>query len=164
MALSNSTFTATGNAVNDIFGVFGELAKAKGAEAESQEYDLAAGLARQNKQFTETSTNIRTAQQDRTVFQALGAQEQGVASAGFEASGSALDLLRSSAQQGAITRAALNEQGQITEAGYEEQAQSYDLMSNAAKSAASADRLAAWGKGIGALLSASSAAFSLVPA
>jgi hypothetical protein len=46
----------------------------------------------------------------------LGGQEADVAGAGFSEGGSALDLLRSSASQGALTHAVLGQQGLITEA------------------------------------------------
>jgi hypothetical protein len=61
-----------------------------------------------------------------------------VAGAGFAESGSALDLLCSSVQQGALTHAVLGQQGLITEAGYTERAQSYKTMADAATAAGNA--------------------------
>jgi hypothetical protein len=75
-----------------------------------------------------------------------------VASSGFEATGTSLDLLRDSAAQGALTKAVLGQQGLITEAGYKEQAQSYDIMSAAAKStAAQEEKLASTTQAFGYL-------------
>lgn len=160
MALGASTFTAAGSAVNDLFGYFGEKAKAAGARSEASEYDLAAGLARQNSAFTKTSTEIKIEQEQRNIDKTIGTQQAGVSAGGFEQSGSALDILRDSARQGALTKAVLEQQGQITEAGYDEQAKSYDIMSSAATDAAKAYDFAAIGKLITGGLNLAGAAFS----
>lgn len=136
MARGASTFTAAGTAVSDIFAGFGDLTQAKGDILEQQAYEKAAALARQNVEFTKESTAIKEAQQGRELSLSLGRTTSEVAGAGFAASGSALDILRSSAQQGAIAKAVTGEQGLITEAGYQEQAESYDLMAQAAGNAA----------------------------
>ena len=54
-------------------------------------------------------------------------------------SGSALDILRDSASQAALTHAVIGQQGLIQEAGYTEQAQSYKLMQEAANNAGNAE-------------------------
>ena len=61
-----------------------------------------------------------------------------MAGAGFAESGSALDLLRDSASQGALAHAVIGQQGLITEAGYEQQRQSYQIMQGAANDAGNA--------------------------
>ncbi len=122
--------------------------KAKGSEFEKQNYLLASDLAEQNAKFTETSTAIKQAQLTRQQYQATGGVEAEVAGAGFAESGSALDILRESAQQGAITHAVADEQGLITEAGYKEQAQSYQNMASAAQVAIDADKAAQEGSTI----------------
>src|SRR6185312_13200510 len=96
--------------------------KAQGDLAEASNYDLAAGLAEANKAYTEQSTRLQQFQTDRQIYQAMGATRAGAAGAGFAAGGSAGDLLRDSASQGALAKATLAQQGVITEAGYEEQA------------------------------------------
>lgn len=111
--------------------------KAQGDLAEAGEYDLAGNLALKNKAFTEQSQQIKQMQIDRQIETSQGETESGVAGAGFAKSGSALDLLRDSASQGALTKAVLGQQGLITEAGFQEQSESYTLMSSAARSAAS---------------------------
>lgn len=140
--LSNTTFADFGGAASDLFAGFGDEAKAKGDYLEAQNYTAAAGLATQNEKFTETSTAIKTAQQDRENMLMLGGQQADVASAGFTEGGSALDLLRSSASQGALTHAVLGQQGLITEAGYKEQAESYTNMATAATEAGDAAKQA----------------------
>lgn len=164
MALGKGTFGDIGGAVSDVFsgigiGQQGKLKakgigiqaagtrlsaeglriKARGDIAEAESYDLASALARQNKQYTETSTAIRMAQADRELFKAMGQTRADVAGAGFAESGSAIDILRDSAAQGALNQAVLGQQGLITEAGYEEQAKSYDVMSAAGRAAAASE-------------------------
>ena len=147
MALSSTTFSDAGGAVSDLFAGMGATTQvglkaqgldiqAEGDLAEGQNYDLAATLAGQNAQYTEASTAIKEAQLDRTTSMAIGGQQADVAGAGFSSSGSALDLLRDSASQGALTKAVTGQQGLIQEAGYQEQQQSYETMSAAAKSTA----------------------------
>jgi hypothetical protein len=123
--------------------------------AEAQEYGIAATEAMQEAQFTKVSTAIQGFQQERELSQSLGQTTADVAGAGFATSGSALDLLRSSASQGAtqqaVTQQAVTQQqGLVTEQGYEEQAQSYLNMESAADMAASAEKKAATGAEIGA--------------
>jgi hypothetical protein len=152
MAISGSQVSAGSNAVSDLFGGIGLLYKAKGSKIEAEMYDKAAALARLNKKFTESSTEIKTVQQQRDIYKSIGGTQADVASSGFEASGSALDILRESASQGALTKAVIGQQGLIEEAGYEQQAESYDLMAKASRMAAQADKWGAIGKGIGAAI------------
>jgi hypothetical protein len=145
MSFGASTLTSASGAVSDLFAGEGLRAKAEGDRLEATNYDRASVLATQNEKFTETSTAIKQAQLDRENFKMIGGQQADIAGAGFAASGSALDLLRDSAQQGALTKAIGAEQGLITEAGYTEQADSYTTMAKAARMAADADENAATG-------------------
>lgn len=161
MALGAGTFTAAGGAVSDLFAADAFRTKGKGSRIEAQEYDLASSLALQNRQFAQTSTDIKEAQQQRSLYQGLGRAQSDVAGAGFEASGSALDLLRDSASQGALTKAVVGQQGLIEEAGYEEQSKSYNLMASASRMAAEADDKAATGADITAGIKGAAALASL---
>lgn len=129
-------------AAQDLFAAQGDKSKAQYDFAEASNYGIAADLANQNEKFTETSTAIKEAQQQREALSARGGVEGEVASAGFAESGSALDILRDSAAQGALTHAVLGQQGLITEAGYKEQAQSYETMQAAATQAGNAENQA----------------------
>jgi hypothetical protein len=149
-AFGTSTFSNLGGAVSDLFAssadsskAAGLRIKAQGDALEGQNYDLAAALAKRNEQFTEQSTAIKQTQLDRQLTQTIGGQEADVAGAGFAASGSALDIMRDSASQGALTKAVASQQGLITEAGYTEQATSYQNLSKAAQFAVQGDNLAA---------------------
>lgn len=150
MAFGGSTFTDTAGAVSDLFAASADQSKAQGLRLkaqgdalEGQNYDLASTLALQNEQFATTSTAIKQAQNDRNIYQTIGGQQADVAGAGFAASGSALDIMRDSASQGALTKAVAGQQGLIQEAGYQEQATSYQNLSKAAGIAVEADNVAA---------------------
>lgn len=145
MAIGSTTFSAFGGAVSDLFAGFGDLAKAKGDEFEKQNYELASTLALQNKEFATQSTAVKIMQADRELSKAQGQTTADVAGAGFATSGSAIDILRESASQGALTKQVLGQQGLITEAGYQEQATSYQNMAQAAQAAIDAEKKASFG-------------------
>lgn len=146
MAFGNATFSDFGGAASDIFsGIEASTQdniKAQGDIAEASNYGLAAGLASQNAQFSQLSTAIGQVQTQRQINQTIGTQTAQIGAAGLNESGSALDLLASSAQQGALTKAVGQAQGLITTAGYQEQAQSYQTLQSAATSAAEAEQKA----------------------
>lgn len=145
MALSATTFSDIGGGISDLFAGFGAKAKAQGDLVEAQNYGLAETYANQEAAYTATSTAIQQTQADRQIYQGMSTARADVAGGGFAASGSGLDLLASSAQQGALQKAVLGQQGLITEAGYQEQAQSYGNMEAAANMAASAEKTAGIG-------------------
>lgn len=128
---------SVGGAVNDLFQskatAKGLRLKAQGARVEGENYDLAATLAKQNEEFTKTSTAIKQVQTDRQIYQGLGTAASDVAGAGFAQSGSAIDIMRSSAQQGALEKQVLGQQGLITEAGYAEQQKAYTNLAGFAR-------------------------------
>jgi hypothetical protein len=87
---------------------------------------------------------------ERATYQSMSQTKADIAGGGFAASGSGLDILASSASQGALQQSVIQQQGLITEQGYEEQAQSYLNMESAADMAASAEKKAATGADIAA--------------
>ena len=125
-----------GGAVNDLFAAKAYRSKAEGNRQEALHYRHAGDLADQNARFTSESTAIQAFQTERQLYQGLGGIEAAVGGSGLADSGSALDLLRSSAQQGALQEAVLKRQGLITEQGYKEQAKSYRDMAGSADRAA----------------------------
>jgi hypothetical protein len=153
-----------GGAVSDLFAADAYKFKAAGDQYEKENYQLAAQFADQNVQYTEWSTNIKQMQQDRELNKSLGETRADFAGAGFAESGSALDILREGASQGAIAHAVLGEQGLITEAGYKEQADSYRNMAAAAQVAIDAENKAAEGAKISAYIKFAAAAVSMIPA
>lgn len=77
---------------------------------------------------------------------AVRGEKAAAAGSGLTSGGTAGDILRNSAQQGALNQAITKSQGQITVAGYEEQAQSYTAMQNAAVLSSEEQTLAAQGE------------------
>src|SRR5262249_14319456 len=122
LSFGGNTDSGVRGAANGIFSGFRGEDKAQSAAAGKGGDQEAAGLADLNEKYTETATAIKQAQQQRSLELSQGSTEAAVAGSGFEASGSALDLLRDSAQQGALAHQVLGYQGLITEAGYKQQA------------------------------------------
>lgn len=144
MALGD-IISAGGQAFQDLFG-------SQGAAAEANSYKGAALLARQNAQLSSASTRIQDTQLARQIFQTEGTQVADVAGAGFTESGSALDLLRSSAQQGALAKSLTNIQGAINENSYAAQAGAYEGAAAAAGENANANTIGAIASLGGAIL------------
>jgi hypothetical protein len=136
-----------GGAVSDLFG-------AMGSRSAAGSYGEAATIAEQNAAIAKESTVIKETQLQRQIYQTIGAQKSDIAGAGLAESGSALDLLRSSASQGALSKAIAGEQGQITVNAYNEQAQQFQAMQNAANATSTAQT-------IGGVLQLGSAAYSM---
>lgn len=157
MALSSSTFSNAGGAVSDLFAGFGATTqaglkatglnlnaegmriKATGDLAEASNYDIAGNLAGENEQFSKTSTAIQQMQQLRSNEAQVGTQKADIGASGGTTGGSALDILRDSASQGAMAKAVLGQQGLITEAGYKEQQESYETMASTARTTAAGE-------------------------
>jgi len=115
---SDNFWGGVGGAVSDLFS-------AQGSKLAGQQYGIAAAASEQAARSTELSTGIQLVQADRNVLRALGGEQADTAGAGFSFSGSAGDLLRASASNGALTKQLISEQGNLTAAGYRAQAQSY---------------------------------------
>ena len=161
MAFGADTINAGGNAVSDIFGAFGSFESAKGSKIAAQDYTEAAGIAANNAELEGFATKIKQTQEEREAFKTIGSQVADVAGAGFEESGSALDLLRSSASQGALAKQLIGEQGAIQQNTFEEQSIAYQSMAASASAKAKADTLGGYGKIAGALFSGATAIATL---
>lgn len=120
----------------------GDRIKAVGFDSEAEDYTMASSLAKQNEQITGISTQMQSAAQQRNFEKVQGGTISQIAGANLSG-GSAADILRENAQQGAIANAAINAQGQITEAGYATQAGTYKDMSSLATQEALMERQAA---------------------
>jgi hypothetical protein len=153
-----------GAATSDLYAAEAEQYKIAGTQFERASYQEAAALAGQNEQFTAISTRIKAAQAQRELTMSLGTTQANVAGAGLAASGSALDVLRESASQGALTRAVIKSQGLITEAGYNEQQQSYLNMVEAANAAIKGDTVAQQADYAAASTAKEAATFSFIGA
>lgn len=161
MAFGSGTISDIGGAVSDIFAAKGDRLKAQGDRLEGQNYTLASQLALQNEEFTKQSTDIKEMQTQREIYKGLGSTQADVSGAGFTMGGSALDIMREGASQGALTKAVIGQQGLITEAGYEEQSKAYTNMAQAAEIAAQAEDNAAKGATVDAVIKGVAAVTSL---
>jgi hypothetical protein len=144
-----------GGAIQTIGGAIGSLFETQGNAAEAQSYTQAAVLEGQNAQLTEAATRIQETQTARTVAQSLGTTQADVAGAGFTESGSALDIIRSSAQQGALATALVNVQGAINENAYAAEEGKYYAQAKAANEAGTANT-------VGAIANIASGALGLI--
>lgn len=160
MAFGTGTINSVGGAVGDLFAAEGYRSKAKGLQFEKANYLDAAVMSDKNAEFTELSTGIKVAQLDRSIYKSLGQTTADVAGAGFANSGSALDILADSAQQGSLTRSVTQQQGIINEESYRTQAKAYRNMASAADVAIDAANDAATGAMISGGFKAAAAAAS----
>ena len=152
MATINDNSFASG--LTDIGGAVSALFGARGAAASAGSYRQAAGIANQNAILAAQATAIKQVQESRKLYQTIGKQEAQVGGAGFAESGTALNLLRSSTSQGALTKAMIAESGAITQNSYAQQAAQFNSMADAAKSSSTAQT-------IGGVLQAAGGAYQL---
>jgi len=143
-----------GKAIGDFGGAVSDLFGAAGSSDATSAYKKAASIAESNEQLTARSTAIQTQQQDIQTYKVLGTESADTAAAGFEQSGSAIDLMRASAQQAALSKHLIENQGEITEQGYAEQANAYSGQAAAANTQST-------GQVIGGLFSAAAGLFAL---
>lgn len=156
MAFGKDTFSLAGGAVDSLFSGLALQTKAKGSRIEAENYDLSANLSLENERYTRHSTEIKQLQTDRDIYRSQGETRADIAGSGLSMSGSALDILKDSASQGALTKAVMGEQGYLEEASYQQQADSFKLMASASRMAAAADDTAAVGSFISSGIKAAS--------
>lgn len=125
-----------GGAVGDIFSGIGGLSEAGGLSD-------AADLARKNAKLVERATQIEEIRQTRQIYQAVGGQQADIAAAGFSLSGSAIDLMKSSMQQGSLDKALIANQGEIEKNSYLAQAGAYEAQAGASEAGGFMDLVSA---------------------
>jgi hypothetical protein len=153
-------FSYAGNAASDLFSGFatyeGDETKAEGLETEATNDTAAAALATQDAEVASENLGVQEYQEERALSKAQGTTESEYAAGGFQTSGTAVDVLRSNAQEGAMQEAVTNIQGQSTIEGYQEQATAYENLASYASSAAGKEKelgvVGAVGAGVGAAL------------
>lgn len=106
MALDFGGFSYIGSGIQDIFA-------SGGLKKDAASLDQAAAMEDTNAKLTAASTGIQHAAAQRDIYKVIGGQKSDISAAGFTMSGSALDLARDSAQQGAITQSLIEVQGEI---------------------------------------------------
>lgn len=122
-----------GTAIGDFGGAVSDLFGSAGSSQAASSYSKAAQIAQTNEALTLRSTAVQEQQEDIQTYKVLGTESADVAGAGFTQGGSAGDLMRSSANQAALSKQLIENQGQITAQGYAEQANAYEGQASAAQ-------------------------------
>lgn len=130
-----------------------KLFASKGYEISAAGYRQAASISRKNEEYSIMSTDIRRQMAEREATKTIGGQQADVAAAGFAASGSALDILRASQQEAALTQTIIDTQGEIDLNTYKMQTLSYNIQADAAEAAGERSKLGALIDGISGLVS-----------
>lgn len=131
MADYSGSFSYLGTGVQDLFA-------AHGAAGDAAALDKAAGLEETNAKLASASKDIQHVAAARDIYKVLGGQRSDIAGAGFTLSGSGGDIVRASAQQGAITQSLIETQGQIDIAGHNAAASSLHSQASSARNASKA--------------------------
>lgn len=133
-------FKGFGSALND-FGAAASLfgssaassASVPGYLAEASGYDTASATAISSGRLTGVATDIQKAQTQRQIFQVIGGARADVAGAGLAEKGSALDVIRSSREQGELQLRMIDTQGSIQQGAFAQQAAAYNAEASAAR-------------------------------
>lgn len=141
-----------GGAVSGIFSAEGSGAEADGDFQAALSYRKARDIELQNIDITKTSTEIQGLQLQRKIDKVQGTQTAQLGAAGVSG-GSAGDLMRDSAQQGALAVTQVNTQGKIQENAFKAQADAFDAQAIAADAAGHKAESAAQGAMIGGAFS-----------
>ncbi len=132
--------------------------QATGYQAEAGAYGTVQDIAGNSATVAGIAGDIKALQEKRKLTQTLGSQRTDVAAAGFANSGSSIDLMRSSVQQGALTRQLTNIQTEQTKGGYlEEGAAAGAEIAGANMASSAAQALAVQQRASGALATANAA-------
>jgi hypothetical protein len=154
MSLASSNPFGPGNVgmgIANIGGVVQDLFASQGDKAEASEYQQAAQAALESEQYTKILTGVQETQEKRALTMTIGGEQAGYAASGLAESGSALDVMRASTQQGVLQQQVTAYQGAQQEYGYQEQAKSYDAMAAAANKASEGGIIGGILQGIGAI-------------
>lgn len=113
--------------------------EAAGTTAEAGEYGQAAAGATNNAQIATLSGQLQQYQNTRTLMNTLGTQAADVSGAGFQNSGTALNLARSSLQQGVLQNQVIGMNAELESGGYLEQASASQAEQQGALTAAATE-------------------------
>jgi hypothetical protein len=113
--------------------------EAAGTQQEVQEYGIAGGISSENAQMATLSGQLQQYQNTRSLMNTLGSQAAGISGNGFQESGTALNLARSSLQQGLLQNQVLGLNAQMESGGYLEEAASSQAEATAASTAAATE-------------------------
>lgn len=113
--------------------------EAAGTTAEAAQYGTAADISQQNAQLATVSGQLQQYQNTRTLMNTLGTQQADISGAGFADTGTAVNLARSSLQQGLLQNQVLGVNAQVEAGGYLEQAAASTAEQQAAQTTAATE-------------------------
>jgi hypothetical protein len=132
--------------------------QAAGYGQEVGAYQTVSDIAGNNANIAGVAGDIKLLQEQRALRKTIGAQRADIASAGFLASGTSIDLFRDSVAQGALQRQLTNIQTAQTKGGYlEEGAAAQAEVAGATMASTAASALAAQQRASGQLATANAA-------
>lgn len=111
--------------IQSIGSGIGDLFQSSGQKASAGDLNQAGAYEESNARIAASSTDIQTAAIHRDLLKTIGGQQSDIATAGFQMSGTALDLAQDTARQGALAEASATAQGAIEVASYRARANSY---------------------------------------
>lgn len=170
-----SISSGVGGVLGDFGGAASDLIAAGGYSQEADTYREAAktigqavGLEKQNEAITKASTGIQEVQQQRELYQSMSTSTAVAGAGGIATSGSVSDVLRSSAQQGALTKQLIGAQGEINvnaeaiaATGFKAQQQAYIGQADAADAQAQAAQAGGASDILGGIIGIAGLAFGL---
>lgn len=120
-SITSDVGSLNAEATRDAADAEASTTQSEGYGKEIDAYNAVGAIAGQNATIEGVAGNIRQLQANRLVNTTVGAQRAAVASAGFAQSGSSLDLMKSSIQQGYMTDQIIRTQTAVQQGGYLEQ-------------------------------------------
>ncbi len=130
------------SSVSSILGLNADVeaadAKATGYDAEALAYGNVSSIAEQNALIEGVSGEIQGLQLERKLAGTIGEQQAQVAAVGFRSSGSSLDILKSSLQQGYLDQQILQTQTALSIGAYLEESAAAKGQKTAAEAASTA--------------------------
>lgn len=136
-SLYNALYSEAGQASNATANAKALTLSAQGQNTEASQYDTAQQISLQNAAIERVSGQIQQYQTSRNVLKVVGQQQAGYAGAGFANSGTALDVARSTLQQGVLENQVLGLNASLAAGGYFSQAASSSAEATTARTAAS---------------------------
>lgn len=126
---------------DDVLGgvgsIFGGIGQMQAGAASAAGYNAQAKYLREAARLTKISNALKMTSASRDIYKTLGGARSDIAASGLKNSGTALDSLKASAQQGGLQKAIMGLQGRIEVTSLEGQAQVAAANASAASSGGS---------------------------
>lgn len=164
-SFSSANLSGAAAGIGGVFSDLGQAASsqmtAAGETAASAGFGQAAGFAFNNYQQTEAAGKLQLLQEQRSLYQVGGQQQAQAGAQGIKMEGSAANIMRNSAQQGAVAQQLTSSQTNINAAAFLAQMQADNQEMVQANAEATAAKSASGMADLGAVFSAGKAAISI---